>query len=413
MTDSDVRVLISAYACRPHMGSEAEVGWSMARELAKNHLVWVVTRSDNRLAIEAEMAKNPVSSLQFIYHNLPWTRWWNPGVQIHYYLWQLKTYFVARQLHHQINFDLVHHVTYVKYWSPSFLALLPIPFIWGPVGGADSTPKPFWRDFSWRGKAYETLRDWARWLSEYDPFVRLTAQRSVFAQATTTATAERLHYLGATNVHVASEVGLSSAEIADLAEPSTAKSQTLRVVSLGRLLHWKGFHLGLRAFAHAELPPLTEYWIMGQGPESNRLQALAKSLGIAQQVKFWGELSRPDVLDMLKTCHILLHPSLHESGGWVCIEAMASGLPILCLDLGGPATQVTTTTGIKVPVYTPEQTVLDLATAMTDLANDSTLRTRMGKAGQQRINKVYNWTGIAQNWTHWYSEILQQQDHDT
>lgn len=395
------------------MGSEAEVGWSMARELAKNHRVWVVTRSDNRSAIEMEMAKDPISNLRFIYHNLPWTRWWNPGVQLHYYLWQLKTYFVARQLHHQINFDLVHHVTYVKYWSPSFLALLPIPFIWGPVGGADSTPKPFWRDFSWRGKTYETLRDWARGLSEYDPFVRLTAQRCVFAQATTETTADRLHYLGASNVHVASEVGLSPAEITDLAAPVTSEGQILRFVSIGRLLHWKGFHLGLKAFAHAELPPLTEYWIIGQGLEYKRLQALAKSLSIAQQVKFWGELPRSDVLTMLKTCDVLVHPSLHESGGWVCIEAMATSLPVICLDLGGPATQVTAATGIKVPAHTPEQTVQDLAAAMTDLANDSTLRIRMGKTGQQRVNEAYNWTIIAQLWTHHYSKILQPQDHDT
>src|SRR2546430_4418443 len=42
------------------------------------------------------------------------------------------------------------------------------------------------------------------------------------------------------------------------------------------------------------------------------------------------------------------HPSLHDSGGWVCLEAMAAGRPVICLDLGGPGYQVTEESGIKI-----------------------------------------------------------------
>ena len=50
---------------------------------------------------------------------------------------------------------------------------------------------------------------------------------------------------------------------------------------------------------------------------------------------------------------MLIHPSLHDSGGWVCLEAMAAGRPVICLDLGGPGLQVTEKTGIKVKASTP------------------------------------------------------------
>ena len=59
------------------------------------------------------------------------------------------------------------------------------------------------------------------------------------------------------------------------------------------------------------------------------------------------------------------------SGGWTCLEAMAAGRPVVCLDLGGPATQVTEETGIKVPAPVPNQAVSGLAEAMTRLARDS------------------------------------------
>ena len=64
-------------------------------------------------------------------------------MQIHYYLWQIQAYFKAFRLHQEIEFDVVHHVTFVKYSTPSFLSLLPVPFVWGPVGGGESAPKTF------------------------------------------------------------------------------------------------------------------------------------------------------------------------------------------------------------------------------------------------------------------------------
>ncbi|MBV8887331.1 MAG: glycosyltransferase family 4 protein [Chroococcidiopsidaceae cyanobacterium CP_BM_RX_35] len=391
-----MKVLISAYSCEPGKGSERGVGWNVAREVAKYHYVWVLTRPDeSRDAIEAELARNPTPNLNFVYFTLPFwrdsLRWGQFGaMQIHYYLWQIQAYFVASQLHHQIGFDLVHHVTFVKYSSPSFLSLLPIPFIWGSVGGGESTPSAFWRGFSFSNKLYETLRFLARWLGEQDPFTHLTARRSAIAYATTEDTARRVRQMGADFVQISSETALSQQELDQLAQCSPPDTSPLRFISIARLLHWKGFHLSLRAFAQANLRD-AEYWILGDGPEWDRLQALALDSGIACQVKFWGHLSRDEVLLKLGQCSILVHPSLHDSGGWVCLEAMAAGRPVICLDLGGPAEQVTQETGFKVPACDPEQTISALAKVMIKLAADKDLRVRIGKAGQQRVRAYYSW----------------------
>ena len=101
-------------------------------------------------------------------------------------------------------------------------------------------------------------------------------------------------------------------------------------------------------------------------PRRRSLEVLARRLGVDHKVRFWGHLPRKEALSKLERCHVLVHPSLHDSGGWVCLEAMAAGLPVVCLDLGGPATQVTQETGIKVAARNPRQTVVDLAEAMKD-----------------------------------------------
>lgn len=406
-----MKVLLSAYACEPGRGTELGVGWNTAREVARYHEVWVLTRPDDgREAIEAELARHPVPNLHFIYFTLPILgSIWKLGqgaFQIHYYLWQIQAYFVALKLHREIGFDLAHHVTFVKYSTPSFLSLLPIPFIFGPVGGGESTPKAFEQNFSGRGKIYESLRSLSRWVGERDPFTRMTVRRSILNWATTTETAERMIQMGASNVEVLSQVGLLSEEVTYLEKFPLPDTAPLRFISIGRFLHWKGFHLGLQAFAQANLPKETEYWLIGKGPEQERLQQIASELGIAPQVKFLPEMPRDELLQKLGTCLALVHPSLHESGGFVCLEAMASGRPVICLDLGGPAVQVTEETGFKIPALKPEQAVKGLAQAMRSLANDPDLRSQMGLAGRRRVNQLFNWATKGKFLVNVYEKVL-------
>ena len=83
---------------------------------------------------------------------------------------------------------------------PNLISLLPIPFIWGPLGGGDSTPRHFWEGMGWRGRWQENFRNFARWLAEHDPFVRITARKAVIGLSGTQATSSRLRYLGVERV---------------------------------------------------------------------------------------------------------------------------------------------------------------------------------------------------------------------
>lgn len=389
-----LKVLISAYACEPAKGSEPGVGWNVAREMARHHEVWVLTRANNCPSIEAELSQNPVPGLHFSYYDLPkWATWWKSGgrgVQVYYYLWQLGAYLLARKLHRKIGFDLAHHVTFVKYWAPSFLSQLPIPFIWGPVGGGESAPKVFWGDFSRRGRRYERLRDIARWLGEHDPLVRLTARKSSIVLATTPETEARVRALGAPSISIRGESGLQSDELCLLSPTSPSETNVARFVSIGRLLHWKGYHLGITAFAQAQLPR-AQYWLIGDGPERRDLEVLAAQLGVSSQVVFCGQLHREATLEILSESMALIHPSLHDSGGWVCLEAMAASKPVICLKLGGPAVQVTPETGFVIPAKSPSQAIREMSEAIRRLAEDEALRTALGRSGQRRIREEFTW----------------------
>ena len=406
-----MKILISAYACEPGRGSERGVGWNVAREVARYHDVWVLTRPDeSKEAIESELATNPLPNLHFIYFTLPFwqdsMRWGQSGaMQIHYYLWQIQAYFVARRLHKKIGFDLCHHVTFVKYSSPSFLSLLPIPFILGPVGGGESAPPKFWQDFSWRARMYELARNIVRYLGEKDPFVRLTIQRSAVVRATTEDTAKCLYKMGASKVDIVPEVGLLKDEVELLSQYPLPDGQPIRFISVGRLLHWKGFHLGLIAFAKAGLSD-AEYWVVGDGPELERLKSLAREYGVEKRVKFWGRLPREETLVKLSASHVLVHPSLHDSGGWVCIEGMAAGRPVIALNLGGPAVQVNDQTGFRIEAHNPDQVTQDMASVMINLASDPQLRVEMGLSARKFVNQNYGWDVLAKRLNSVYEDVV-------
>jgi len=405
-----MKILLSCFACEPGQGSEEGVGWNVAVQSARFNEVWVVTREFCRPPIEAELQRNPNPNLHFIFvEPFNWQENFKGrqgGLQLHYYMWQVLAYRAAKKVHQKVKFDVARHVTYVKFWSPSLICLLPVPFIWGPIGGGEAAPKPFWRDFNSKAKLYETARDIAQRIGAADPFTRITAKKSVYTPVTTEDTAKRVRPMGAKNIEIYGEAGLSTARINQLAQYPLPDSQPIRFISLGRLLHWKGYHLSVRAFAAANLPN-AEYWLLGDGPYREQLEQIAQDAGLGDKIKFWGRIPREDTLKKLGQSHVLVHPSLHDSGGWTCLEGMAAGRPILCLALGGPDTQVTEETGIKIPAHNPDQVVQDMAAAMTRLATDGELRQRLGKGGRDRVRTVYDWDKKGEFFAQLYEKVSQ------
>ncbi len=405
------KVLVSAYACEPGHGSEPAVGWNWALQIARFHEVWLLTRTSNRPAIESALRSEPMPGLRCLYYDLPgWARFWKRGrrgVHLYYGLWQVGAYFLVRRLLKATRFDVVHHVTFVNYWLGSLLPLLRVPFVWGPVGGGESCPRAFLRSFSWRGRMHELLRAAARWLGEHNPALRAAAARIAVGLATTPATGRRLEALACRRVEVMTQAGMSAREISQARGASGPPDGVFRVLSMGRLVHWKGFHLGLLAFAavHRELGS-SEYHLVGDGPERRRLERLAGRLGVTDSVRFWGLLPREEALKHLASCSLLLHPSLHDSGGWVCLEAMAAGRPVVCLDAGGPAMQVTPQSGFLVPPGTPGQAVSDIARILLALAADPGLQSGLGEEGRRRVAGCFDWNVKGLQMARLYEECI-------
>ena len=386
-----MRVLVSAFTCHPGLTSglgsgEDLLGWNLVKQIAQHHEVWTLTHAMNRLGIEQSMRIEPIPNAHFQYIDMP--RWLRPMLkyqgthQIYAYLWQINAYFKARRLHSQNSFDIFHHVTYANDWMASYIgALLPVPYIRGPGGGAHRTPRSLKREYSIFGRIWENIRGWGQWVLRRDPFFQIGHGKAKALLVCNSEARAIIPDKWSQKTQVFPVSGISSEDLEYKSMPRQNLGE-FRILSAGSLIRIKGFSLTIRAFkTFADGHPDAKLTIIGSGPEERTLQSLVQDLGLEDLVSLVPSVPRNQLLREMADCDVFLFPSLRDGGGTVVIEAMALGKPVVCLDTGGPGMHITEECGIKILPGTPSQTEKDLANALKQLYLDENLRKSLGKAG--------------------------------
>ena len=403
------KILVSAYACEPGLGSEPGVGWSMCEAISRESDVWVVTRKNNRDPIERELAKTPHPHLHFSYVDLPaWARFWKKsegGVRIYYYLWQFAALWEVRKLMRSIRFDLAHHVTFVNDYMGTFLALLPIPFVWGPIGSPDKRPGQVWNSvlkllFERREYYFKNC------IRAVDPLLWLSAIRAKLVIGINNKIGERFPISSITKRKYISHTAIG-VEQAFAAVPLQKGSldEEFRVISVGNLTRLKNFDMTIRAFALlSQKEPSARLIIAGKGPLRPSLEQLAQDLGIGEKIEFVGQLPRTEVIALMGRSHVFLFPS-YEAEGMVVLEALAQGLPVVCMNYGGPGEMVTSACGFAVEVGPLAQTIERLGDALKTLAGDRQTCQRMSIAARQHVQENYLWENRHVPLREWYASV--------
>jgi glycosyltransferase involved in cell wall biosynthesis len=161
--------------------------------------------------------------------------------------------------------------------------------------------------------------------------------------------------------------------------------ERLRIGIVGRLAPWKGQDVFLRAFASAFGGSEAQAVVIGaslfdEGDYRERLEAMAKDLGIDDQVEFTGFVADPwrEVARLTVLVHASVVP---EPFGQVIIEGLAARVPVVATWGGGPEEIITS--GINGVLYEAGDSAA-LAAALRKLADDPALRERLSEAGRMR-----------------------------
>jgi len=415
-----LRILACTFACCPpgkpgFRSGEDVLGWNLLRQIGRFHEVWALAYAPNRPSIEQAVEEESISNIHFCYVDLP--SWLRPllrvqgGHQIYYHLWQLRAFFVARSLEKRCRFDLFHHITYANDWLASFVgALLPIPYVRGPGGGAHRTPKGLEKEYPLSGRVWEKIRTVGQWILRHDP---LFARGQSRAHAILVCNRESMAQVPSKWAHKVQIFPVSGISQQDLGvdTPTEVDDSRFRILSAGSLIKIKGFGLAIKAFGKfIETHPEASLTIIGSGPEESRLRALVRRSRLEDKVQFLEWMPRHQLLTQMAMCDVFLFPSLRDGGGTVVVEAMAIGKPVVCLDTGGPGMHITEEYGVKVTPGSREQTVERLKSALERLFEDKDLRLKMGQAARRRAQQVYQWDALGERLTNIYQTALRTEN---
>lgn len=387
--------MVSAYGCEPLKGSEPGVGWNWVLQMAKNNYLHVITRTNNQESIKAHLPEDIKGNIVFHYYDTPMSikRLKNKakGLYFYYFCWQIGIIPIVRRIIKSEKIDYTMHLTFGSMWMPTFLPLFRTPFIWGPVGGGDCEPKTFLKVLPLKQRIIQTMRYVISALSIINPFVLIPAARASVILCRTPNSAKVIPSCYQQKTKVILETAMEPHIFEFKKKGYVSDNKKVRMITTGRLLPNKNILTAVRSLKFIPTKYQFELVIVGSGYQKSIIEQEAKVSGHKDDVTIIDELPRMDVLKLLEESDIFIFPSLREGGSWSLMEAMAIGLPVVCLNYAGMAITTDDSCAIRLPVTNPAQMPKDMAAAIIKLIENPELRKQMGDAGRKRIKEVFNW----------------------
>ena len=245
-------------------------------------------------------AHGPVSGLEFHFVPLvPALRRFvkTPFIKyLSYDLWQKRAYRAAAELHREVRFDLVHHVTWNGFREPGYLWQFDVPFIWGPVGGTQNYPSNFLFSAGVAGAASEGLRSILNKLQlQFSRRVRQVGRRAELVLAANSQGQADLKRVLERPVARLPESG--SGTISSFDKVLYDGRRPLRILWSGHFRHCKALHLLLEALRNVETAAGFELRILGDGPLAGRWRRLARKYCIDEHCEWPGFIPFEDTVE--------------------------------------------------------------------------------------------------------------------
>ena len=374
-----MKILVTAYACDPYRGSEPGVGWAAVCRIARKHDVWVLADIHNKegwergakegiipsnIRVRFLRDRNACSSNRFIAHLQSW---------MNYASFNRQILDVAAAWHQEIGFDLCHQVTIAAWRMPSTLWRLPIPFVWGPIGGAGYIPPKFRSMLSLQARAFEAARDINKAISLRSKSFRLCMENTDVVIAANEETHHLLlPYRGQRPILSLSVSSVSNNKAAELQRPQGFDDdlKPLQLFAGGNIEGRKGVSLALESLAKVKMQGIDfHYTVAGGGPEISKLKKLTSKLGLETQVTFHPGFTGKDYIRALHEADVYFLPSFRETMGMTLVEAVLAGCYPVVANTSAQGEIVKSCGGIAVPVESTKSIINDLAEAIVWCAN--------------------------------------------
>lgn len=376
-----INVLINVYGCRPDSGSETGMGWNWIAHLSVHCRLLVLTEGQWRDEIEAAVAQlSHRENLHFYY--LPVSdkvreMCWNQGnwlFYLHYRRWQLQAYRKALEIIASQRIDLVHQLNFIGYREPGYLwRIKHIPYVWGPVGGMENMPLNYISGVGFSQKLFVLVKNILNVLQlKLQWRVRKAMNRAdkiISSGAGVDAIIRR--EFGVEPVMI-NETGCFPAEADEqpkqlpsaldlTGQTDVPADSNFNLIWVGKFDYRKQLGLALRTIHEVRHLRGLKFHILGSGSKADVVsyQRLADELGL-QDICIWhGNQPIRKVHALMQASQVMFFTSIMDATSTVIVEALSNKLPVICFNICGFGPLIDETTGCKVELTSPKQSVSD------------------------------------------------------
>lgn len=327
-----MNIFLSSYSFGAGRGSEAGVGWNIARELVfRGHQVTVLTTSEfsdlNKRTITKENLPINLIEEDCGISDFPRSR--------SYQKWQRRVRPIIKKITSSERYDLIHHITLNQYrWAHDVFSTN-LPYVLGPVGGAELVPAPLLR-YGHLPLAMQIKEIMRRCSFDAVPLILRCKkhQKRGIVIASNQVTADRLKKLPVRPC-ICPAIAVHRHEI--IPSPAPAEEQSSFILFDGSLTRsQKGVRLALRTFCQlwrkgVQLP----LRIVGLSPnETNIILRYAQQINLPEgALQLEGRISRHTMLQYMQQAVVMFSCVYRDSGSMALLEALACGCRIVCLDI--------------------------------------------------------------------------------
>ncbi len=415
-----LRVLLIAEACNPSWTSVPLVGFNFCNALSKRDdlEVTIATHPRNREAISG----NSISSrAEIIFPDNEYVakrfydfaqrlrgdqgKGWTTNTAFQ----SLSYLFFERELYKLVSgrlksgeFDLIHRITPVTPTVGSPIAKWSeVPMILGPMNGG----LPWPREFPELRKQENEFLVPLRKIYKLFPYYNATYRNLQAAIAGSQHTATEIPRSFRGKKYLLPENGVDP-QTFQISDGWQAPKDRFTFVTVGRLVPYKGLWLTLQAMRESESLRQCKLIVIGDGPDRERIENMIDEYQLSDQVELKGWLPQKEMAKILSDSQCFVFPSLREFGGGVVLEAMASGLPSIIMNYGGPIDLMDNSCGHLLTMKPAEELVPDLQDAMESMVRHPELCELFAQNAIQKIRNDFTWDAKAAKLSQIYHDVL-------
>ena len=388
--------LISAYSVNPYKGSEDSIGWNWVLQYEKNYKkgdrIILLTKKFNEKDTRRGLKEFNIQHVELVIVDVPdalnWFREKHSAFHHMYYiLWQHWAWLWVK--HSGIRFDVIHHVTMNDYRIPSEMYKAKgAKVIWGPMCGAQVTPKPL--------KVYEknqfaaAFREFVNKSCSWNPFYKKALRSYYKIYCINNETQKQISCIVGKDVPLMPELALRD-EYKNL-PIRKGKNDILKIVFVGRLIGKKGIAFLVDALSLMPTDMDWELLIFGDGDDRALIEKQIADSGIGKKVKLMGNRPLDQIAEAYQQADVFVLPSLRETSGNVLLEAMAYAVPIVAFDTSFCRLLKEVDCGVFINTEQALDNIKeDYCKAIVTLGQDKELAKQMGLNGYKYVNSKLTW----------------------